>query len=100
MRDCNACIKCFHCRGHHHVALCQKHLQFGGGENRKEDKKEIADENDKGRAESSSQTTENDPQKAPNEAFCGVNTDSDSQGMLLQTAFCDSHESSVPFSES
>ena len=47
-RDCNACIKCFRCRGHYHVALCQKRLQFGGGENRKADEKVLADENDKG----------------------------------------------------
>ena len=33
VRDCDARVKYFHCRGHHHVALCQKHLQFGGGEN-------------------------------------------------------------------
>ena len=62
-------------------------MQFGGSENRKADKKAIADENDKGRTESPSQTTESEPQKAPNKAFCGVNTDSDSERVLLQTAF-------------
>ena len=41
----------------------------------------------KGRTKSSSHTTESEPQKAPNKAFCGVNTDPDSQGVLLQTAF-------------
>ena len=86
-RDCDACVKCFRCRGHHHVALCHKHLQFGGSEKQKGNKKAIGDENDKGRNKSSSHTTESEPQKAPNKAFCGVNTDSDSQGVLLQTAF-------------
>ena len=43
-RDCDACIKCFRCRGHHHVALCHKHLQFDGSEKQKADKKAIADE--------------------------------------------------------
>ena len=57
-RDCDACIKCFHCRGHHHVALCHKHVQFGGREKQKADKKVMVDENDKGRNKSSSHTTE------------------------------------------
>ena len=60
-RDCDACIKCFHSRSHHHVALCHKRLQFGGSENQKADKKAIADGNDKGRNKSSSHTTESEP---------------------------------------
>ena len=60
---------------------------YSDSEKQKADKKAIADENDKGRNKSSSHTTENEPQKAPNKAFRGVNTDSDSQNMLLQTAF-------------
>ena len=99
-RDCDSCIKCFRCRGHHHVALCQQHLQFGGSENRKADKKAITDKNDKGRTNSSSHTIESEPQKAPNKAFCGVNTDSDNQGCVVTNCFRDSHGSSVPFSES
>ena len=27
-RDCDASIKCFRCREHHHVALCEKNLSF------------------------------------------------------------------------
>ena len=49
--------------------------------------KAIAVENGRGRTKSAFHTTESKPQKAPNKAFCGVNTDSDSQGVLLQTAF-------------
>ena len=31
-RDCDSSIRCFHCKGHHHIALCVKNIKFLGSQ--------------------------------------------------------------------
>ena len=82
-RDCDSSIKCFRCRGHHHVALCERSRNFYTDSKKQlqssELVKELAFENkDVQEKDGHLQTT-----------FCGVNTGSEKQNtrVLLQTAY-------------
>ena len=79
-RDCDCSIKCFRCRGHHHVDLCEKNLSF------RSDSKEKSEKPKKSEATS---TEEKKTTETQTTTFCGVNTGDQKQNtrILLQTAF-------------
>ena len=78
-KDCDASIKCFNCRGNHHVALCDK-AKSGTYQGKVENSFRRGSNANIGR-----QTPENVQSSG---TFCGVNTEeSTAKGILLQTAF-------------
>ena len=78
-KDCDASIKCFNCRGNHHVALCDK-----GKSGTYQGKVENSFRRGSN-ANICRQTPENVQSSG---TFCGVNTEeSTAKGILLQTAF-------------
>ena len=81
-RDCDSSIKCFRCRGHRHVALCERSRNFYTDSKKQlqssEPVKEAFENKDVQEKDGHSQTT-----------FCGVNTGSEKQNtrVLLKTAY-------------
>ena len=81
-RDCDSSIKCFRCRGHHHVALCERSRNFYTDSKKQlqssEPVKEAFENKNVQEKDGHSQTT-----------FCGVNTWNEKQNtrVLLQTAY-------------
>ena len=81
-RDCDSSIKCFRCRGHHHVALCERSRNFYTDSKKQlqssEPVKEAFENKDVQEKDGYSQTT-----------FCEVNTGNEKQNtrVLLQTAY-------------
>lgn len=80
-KDCDASIKCFACKGRHHVALCEGRKPgeyYGGSRQQSSNSTRI-------RADQSCQTT--NYEQTPQSSFCGVAEEEMCKGVLLQTAF-------------
>ena len=85
-RDCQASIKCFSCKGRHHVALCENRQMSGQVANNQSRGEGNRSANFQRRqADQASQTSSAEPQTS----FCGMNVkgNSEGKGYLLQTAF-------------
>ena len=81
-KDCDVSIKCFNCRGRHHIALCKRNLNRFG-------------QNSPGSKEKTLETqssTQSEPAKEEQNtkpvAFCGISTDAENsrKSSILQTA--------------
>ena len=81
-KDCDASIKCFACKGRHHVALCEgrKPGEYYGGI-----KQQPSSNTTRTQADQSCQTTYNE--QTAQTSFCGVTKEETGKGVLLQTAF-------------
>ena len=89
-KDCDVSIKCFNCRGQHHVALCERNLtRFG------ENKNAISPGGKEKALET--QSTQSEPAKEEQQntkpaAFYGISTEAENsrenrrESILLQTA--------------
>ena len=85
-RKCQSSIKCFTCKGHHHVALCENRnrpVQVAYHQSR--DETDRSSSFSRRKADQASQT--NIAETAT--SFCGMNVKGNSEGKayLLQTAF-------------
>ena len=85
-KDCDVSIKCFNCRGWHHVALCERNLiRFGENKNAISPcgKEEALETQSK-----QSEPAKEEQQNTKPAAFCGINTEAENSGksILLQTA--------------
>ena len=89
-RDCDSSIRCFRCKGAHHIALCEKSIRFVGSQPDGEPKRGYSDKV-KTKTDSSCQTSPqfNSSEQQPQNAYCGISTEKEIKGsdVLLQTAF-------------
>ena len=91
-RDCDSSIRYFRCKGHHHIALCEKNIKFVGSQPDGEPKRGYSDKV-KTKTDSSCQTSllpqSNSNEQQPQNAYCGFSTEKEVKGssVLLQTAF-------------
>ena len=84
--DCQASIKCFSCKGCHHVALCENRQTSGQvANNQSRGEGNRSGNFHRRQADQASQTISAEPSRS----FCGMNVKehSEGRGYLLQTAF-------------
>ena len=81
-KDCDVSMRCFNCRGRHHVALCERNLtRFGENKN-------AISPGGKDKAQRTQLEPAKEEQNTKPAAFCGISTEAENQGksILLQTA--------------
>ena len=85
-KDCDVSMKCFNCRGRHHVALCERNMvRFGENKNAiSHGGKEQALET----RGTQSEPVKEEQQNTKPAAFCGISTEAENsrKSILLQTA--------------